>query len=340
MSNNNVSDSNRDYLFDNIKALLIFLVVLGHMITEQMGEIVIIDAIYYFIYIFHMPAFIFISGYFSKDANKSRENAFRSLFIPYLVINTVFWFLNKFTLFEEPSPFRILDPVWGLWFYLSLFIWKLLLKDLVKIKYILPISFFIGIMSGFSEEFSSKMSLARILSFLPFFLLGYYCKKEHIDKIRKLPKSICTFVIVVYGIVAYYIVKLELFKKESFYMRKAFSRINQDIDVSFTARIFIYISAIIIIICLINLFSTKKKWYTMIGENSVTVYILHLIAVANLRKLSLPWDESVFYLIYAIIVSALITYICSRQIVVNGYKNIMNGITDLLLIKDKKMRKN
>jgi len=102
------------------------------------------------------------------------------------------------------------------------------------------------------------------------------------------------------------------------------------------ARIFIYLSAILITICLINLFSTKMKWYTMIGANSVTVYILHLLAVANLRIISMPWDESIYYLIYAIIISAIITYVCSRQFVANGYKNIISSITDLILKKEYK----
>lgn len=334
MSQNELNSSNRDYLFDNIRAFLIFLVVLGHMITEQMGEIILIDSIYYFIYFFHMPAFIFISGYFSKDVHKSRENAFHSFFIPYLVVNTLFWFLNMFTLFEEQGPFRIFDPVWGLWFYLSVFIWKIVLKDLVKIKFILPLSIVVGILSGFSEEFSSKMSLARILSFLPFFLLGFYCKREHIEKIRKIPRVISGIIILGYGVISYVIVRLELFKKESFYMRKAFSRINQESSVSLMARIFIYVSAIILTICLINLFSTKKKWYSIIGANSVTVYILHLLAVANLRKLDLPWDGTIYYLIYALVNSALITFVFSRQSVVDAYKKIMNGITNMALKKE------
>lgn len=60
-------EKERDYLFDNIKGLLIFLVVFGHLISySSFKKIHSIDFIYLSIYIFHMPIFVFISGYFSK----------------------------------------------------------------------------------------------------------------------------------------------------------------------------------------------------------------------------------------------------------------------------------
>lgn len=64
----------RNYLFDNLKFLLIVLVVFGHSLEEisLAQDYAIIRA---WIYSFHMPAFVFISGYFSKvyDGAKVRE---------------------------------------------------------------------------------------------------------------------------------------------------------------------------------------------------------------------------------------------------------------------------
>ena len=59
------TQSNRIAYWDNLKAILIFLVVLGHIVPEC-------GAITYWlrfaIYTFHMPAFVFVSGFFSKKA--------------------------------------------------------------------------------------------------------------------------------------------------------------------------------------------------------------------------------------------------------------------------------
>ena len=50
----------REYLFDNLKFILITLVVVGHIMTS-LRSIYVGKFLYLFIYFFHMPAMIFIS---------------------------------------------------------------------------------------------------------------------------------------------------------------------------------------------------------------------------------------------------------------------------------------
>ena len=52
----------REYKFDNLKILLILLVVLGHIIEPFYK----LNTLYLIIYAFHMPVFVYISGYFAK----------------------------------------------------------------------------------------------------------------------------------------------------------------------------------------------------------------------------------------------------------------------------------
>ena len=53
----------RDYLFDNYKAFLIVLVVVGHFIEVASDDNVVMETTKWIIFSFHMPAFVFISGY-------------------------------------------------------------------------------------------------------------------------------------------------------------------------------------------------------------------------------------------------------------------------------------
>lgn len=57
----------RDYFFDNAKFLLIMLVVLAHGISQLKSYSRIATMLWYIINTFHMPTFIFISGYFAKS---------------------------------------------------------------------------------------------------------------------------------------------------------------------------------------------------------------------------------------------------------------------------------
>lgn len=56
----------RDNYFDNYKAFLIILVVVGHFINPLTESVPWTEYVRKAIFIFHMPAFIFISGYFFK----------------------------------------------------------------------------------------------------------------------------------------------------------------------------------------------------------------------------------------------------------------------------------
>ena len=88
-----MQEKTREIYFDNLKTLLIFLVVLGHF-TNLNKSIPLMGAINNVIYSFHMPLFIFISGYFSKSIRSHRSVEIENILYPYFVfqfINFIFW---------------------------------------------------------------------------------------------------------------------------------------------------------------------------------------------------------------------------------------------------------
>lgn len=52
----------RDYRLDRLRLLLMVLVVFGHLLELFPGA----EKLYRVIYSFHMPAFLFLSGYFAR----------------------------------------------------------------------------------------------------------------------------------------------------------------------------------------------------------------------------------------------------------------------------------
>ena len=69
LNNNKISaEKNRIFAIDTIKTLLIFLVVFGHLLELNLnGKF---KYIYCVIYIFHMAAFVFCSGYLFRFDKK------------------------------------------------------------------------------------------------------------------------------------------------------------------------------------------------------------------------------------------------------------------------------
>ena len=68
-----IKAENRVFLFDNIKFFLISTVVVGHIIDFATAESDVYKSIFLFIYSFHMPLFIFLSGLFNKNRDTKKK---------------------------------------------------------------------------------------------------------------------------------------------------------------------------------------------------------------------------------------------------------------------------
>ena len=81
-------EKQRSNYWDNAKAILIFLVVLGHFLLPLENKVGGVMATYWWVYLFHMPAFVFVSGVFSKSYVEKMGKEFR--LTGFLVIYVVF----------------------------------------------------------------------------------------------------------------------------------------------------------------------------------------------------------------------------------------------------------
>ena len=69
----------RSSYWDNIKGFLIILVVFAHCLYDFQDD-ALIGAIVKSIYLFHMPAFIFVSGFFGKSERSRSSKSILTLF--------------------------------------------------------------------------------------------------------------------------------------------------------------------------------------------------------------------------------------------------------------------
>jgi fucose 4-O-acetylase-like acetyltransferase len=86
----------KDDTFTIAKGIGIFLVVLGHCTGTNQTQY-----IFNFIYLFHMPLFFFLSGYFFKDKYLNNKKKFfigrlRRLYVPFVKWNVIFVVLHNF----------------------------------------------------------------------------------------------------------------------------------------------------------------------------------------------------------------------------------------------------
>lgn len=176
------SNNQRTYFFDNYKALLIILVIIGHFIEPCYENNQLLTGLKWIIFSFHMPAFIFISGYFSKKKS-SFEKLVQKLVIPYFVYELLYYFLYVCVIHKDTGLY-LTRPKFSLWYIMALFFWRLATPYFQKI----PGHFFVAVTAGLMiglTNMDNFLSIPRTLFFYPFFLAGYHFKLEWFARIRQ-----------------------------------------------------------------------------------------------------------------------------------------------------------
>lgn len=172
----------REYQYDNMKFILILLVIFGHLLEYIKGDISL--NIYRFIYTFHMPVFIFISGYFAKF---KRKKIIFQLLIPYIILQTIYIIFDS-KLFSSAIVIQYVTPYWLLWFILTLLFYYLIIplidtqSSINKLFFIVG-SIFLSLFISFTKNIGYYASLHRFFTFLPYFILGYYFKDSKLKEL-------------------------------------------------------------------------------------------------------------------------------------------------------------
>lgn len=165
----------RDTTIDIGKGICIFLMVFGHCFLN--------GNIRHVIYLFHMPFFFFVSGFFLKVNNNWRAfllQKSKRLLIPFCVYWIFASFMNvvENLLATHRVEFAFAD-VGPLWFLLSL--WTIFMLSYVTIKFAKSVKLLWGGMILFPlagyvfvrEYISCPFYLVQSLIMFPMFLLGY-----------------------------------------------------------------------------------------------------------------------------------------------------------------------
>lgn len=285
-------EKKRELLFDNIRVVLIILVVYGHVIETIRFEDKIFLGIYNFIYLFHMPLFVFCSGAFAKC---DKKRIFRKYLIPYIVFQTLYGIFDVYVMKEE--NFHFLESYYVLWYILALGVWSLVLplfqgkKNWKKQIMVLTAAILAGLLAGYVEIIGKEFSLSRILVFFPFFLAGYYIKQEDFGKDlikvfqkmkeKKILQLLCICMLLICFAVVYNVgTGLNTWALYG-YTSYAF----QGYTVYF--RAFQYFAGAGLGLMIFFVISGKKSYVPFLARNTMTIYFIHVPVIKLIEKIEI-----------------------------------------------------
>ena len=177
------SRRDRDPWFDNAKMLLICLVVVGHSWT-LLPEKTFVNLSYDWLYLWHIPAFVMVTGYLSRRFTFSAKNLRRlvtTVVVPYLVFEGLFALFRVYVGGETLERLW-LNPHWPMWYLAALFFWRLATPFFRRTAQPLALAVAVSLLGGILGI--ETFDLSRVMGLLPFFVAGLVVEDRHLEWLR------------------------------------------------------------------------------------------------------------------------------------------------------------
>ncbi len=319
----------RFYRFDNIRFILIVCVVFGHFLEMIPGNMSLY--LYRIIYSFHMPAFIFISGYFAKY---NRKKILFTFLYTYLLFQTIYQLFERFVLNpQQPFRFQFTYPYWLLWYLVVIIFYYLLIpifddrRSYIRIIFIAG-SILLSILAGFDWTIQYYLSLSKFITFLPYFLAGYYVRRS--ARIQQFLNNGWPFywckILLMLGIVC--ISCLYLWKNTMIIPAILHGSNNYQLEgyEPMIKFILLIIGASWIILFLFLPFLDKKiPFLTSMGQNTFPVFLLHGFCIKLASKYNIFQFTPRENLLLALVLSVVIVIVFGNPYVGKIFQRIFTG---------------
>ncbi|GIH27485.1 membrane protein [Acrocarpospora phusangensis] len=270
----------RDPFLDNAKFLAIVMVVAGHLI-EDLRDVQAAHALYFFVYLFHMPLFIVISGYLSRNFRALRaRKLITSLAVPYVIFELAYS-LPRYFLYGK-LEITLLDPYFLTWFLMSLFLWRLSTPLWFQVRWPLAVAVGISLLSGMNP-LPDELSMNRTMGLLPFYVLGLMLKPEHFQLLKRRWVRITGAVVLVVGLGVAFAVHRGV-KTEWIRWRHANGQIGVDDLTGSAIRLALLVVGALLVAAFLAVTTSRRTWFTALGAVTIYAYLLHGFAVKVIER--------------------------------------------------------
>ncbi|OTN75523.1 hypothetical protein A5886_000597 [Enterococcus sp. 8G7_MSG3316] len=328
-----MSQSQRTAYFDNAKFLLMILVVFSHLLQSFIGDHKFYHDLYYFIFTFHMPAFVFLSGYFAKPLTKGSKVAvlIQKFLLPYLFFQifyiVYYWLIGL----RETPKIQLLNPQWALWFLLSMFFWQLSLFVFQRLtpKQAIILSIALSLGAGYLPFLNQILTLQRTFVFLPFFIIGFYFPKNDMaflqtSRLRWLSVS---FLPIIYGFIAVFhgMNKYMVFGSKPYEDYLSYPLFGGPLRGVF------FLIGLMGIVGFMRIVPRETMFFTKWGKNTLLVYLLQGIFIKGLRALNImDLNLSLLGFVTLMLGSVLLTILLASKPIHKIYGRFEHGLSFVL----------
>ncbi|MFD4410024.1 acyltransferase family protein [Streptomyces sp. NPDC058466] len=307
----------RDAFFDNAKYLAIVLVAMGHAWEPLKGESRFLEALYTVVYTFHMPAFIIISGYFSRSFDMRPDRLKRlvtGVAVPYILFETAYSLFDRWAGGDPSQAISLLDPWYLTWFLVALFVWRLTTPLWKLVRWPLPLALACALLAAVSPEIGDDLDLQRVLQFLPFFVMGLLMKPEHFQLVRRREVRILSVPIIAAALVLGYWAVPRM-NTAWFYHRDSAQELGAPWWAGVVMTLALYGCSLVLTACFFAWVPRRAFWFTALGAGTLYGYLLHGFVVKASEYwgwFDHPWlHKPLGEIFVTVVAAALVTALCT-----------------------------
>jgi fucose 4-O-acetylase-like acetyltransferase len=276
----------RNPYWDNAKAVLVTLVVVGHALQPlaASGDPVA-DTLYRWIYLFHMPAFAFVTGILTAELTTRRAGRLvTGLLVPYLIFQAI-QTVEVSIIRGRPAPLHLLEPRWTLWFVVAVVLWRLsaplwlTLRPPVALAGAVALCLLAGLGSGAGHV----LALDDALGFLPFFVAGLLARSRL--TFGRAPRPAVTWLAgaVVLGAFVVTVLSRGAFSRAALQLGFSTDAIDSTGARGTVLRLLLLVAAAATAWGVLVLVPRGAHAWTTIGRSSMYVYLLHPLVLLPFR---------------------------------------------------------
>ena len=287
-------------------------------IGKQSGGVM---ATYWWVYLFHMPAFVFVSGVFSKSYVEKMGKEFRltGFLVIYVVFTVLLWIIQLFFR-HSINITNLLSTSGAPWYMLAMFSWYLILPYTARIKPVIlvTISMAVALLSGIYSDCGDFLALSRTIVFYPFFMFGYYFSITAINRIKPWMR-ICGGIILSIIFIALLVKGQELVSYLGIaYGYEAYSSLGMPPVTGMFVRFIWYTVAILMTLSFLMIVPNRSFKWTRIGERTLGIYVVHRLIreiFSGFGLYKILSGAGVITLIILLTLSALVVVIASAGVI-------------------------
>lgn len=276
---------------DTLKWFAILLVVVGHFVDLGVAYSDNYKALATFIYAFHMPLFIFLSGLFDRPREKFPLDSVIFFVALGIILQIIYYYLG--IILDRRPGFTLFSYVGLPWFMFAVAGWRTLAYFLANRStcLILTLSVILGMTVRYDISLNFDLfHIGQIIIFFPFYFAGFTVSaKSVIAKLNNPSVAAVSALFIIGFLIACFTFPDTLYGFRSIFTAHTSYEASPLLMPGFVSQLIAYTLAAILCVSFISIFSyIKCGTFEKFGQRTLAVYAWHFPVIHLLEYIGVP----------------------------------------------------